>query len=140
MATATYDHSPSPVRIREGWRTGLWRALRSRACRIYSDETLVRRAQDGDHAAFDALASRYRKRLYTLAIDSLEDESEAAEALREMVLSAFRDIDSFGDKCSPGTWLYLHGFRAVFNRLNVPRGKYTFSSHSDSDRISPDAA
>jgi hypothetical protein len=34
------------------------------------------------------------------------------------VLAAFENLDSFGTKCTPGTWLYLHGFRAVFRRMD----------------------
>ena len=130
MKAGTYDHIWSPVRTEGGWRTRLWRALRTRAYGLLSDGSLVRRARARDHAAFDALVARYRNRLYTLALGSLGDEGEAANALCDTVLSAFHDIDSFGAQCSPGTWLYLHGFRAVFAHMKAPPGKYAFEVRS----------
>jgi len=120
MVAGTYDHIWSPITTREGWLARLWRALRTTAYRIFSDETLVKRALARDQTAFDALVARYRNRLYAMALDSLGNEGEAGDALCEMVLSAFKDIDSFGENCTPGTWLYLHGLRAVFRHMNVP--------------------
>ena len=65
-----------------------------------------------------------------MVISSLRDEATAEEVLCEIVVAAFKDIDSFGTKCAPGTWLYMHGFRAVFARMNVPPGKYTFEDRT----------
>lgn len=129
MTAETYDHIWSPRRPGEGWIAGLGRGLLTRAYGIFNDETLVRRARARDHVAFDALVARYRKRLYRMALDSLGREDEAGDALCQMVPAAFKDIDSFGEKCSPGTWLYLHGFHAVFKRRNAPPGKYTIERH-----------
>ena len=139
MAAGTYDHVWRPIRTGEGWRAHLWRALRSRAYRILSDEILVRRARARDHAAFDALVARYRDRLYTMAVNSLGDEREAGDVVCEILISAFRDIDSFNVNCAPGTWLYMHGFRAVFARMNVPPGKYKFEDRSTAGASSADA-
>ena len=109
----------------------LRRMLRRLSYGLLKDEELVQRTRARDFAAFDALVARYRDRLYTLAVASLKDENEAILAMRDTVLSAFRDLDSFNDRCSPGTWLYLHGIRAVFARLGVPPGRYTFEDRSD---------
>lgn len=70
-----------------------------------------------DHTAFDALVARYRSRLHAMELDTRGSRGEAGDALREMMLSAFKDIDSFGAKCTPGTWLYQHGLRAGFARI-----------------------
>jgi hypothetical protein len=122
------------MKAQPGWRAGLWTALRASGYRIFSDAFLVRRAVTGDHAAFDALVARYRRRLYTLALESLRSEDKASDALRETVLSAFKDIDSFRARCSPGTWLYLHGIRAVLTSMSIPPGKYTFRSRMGADK------
>ena len=101
----------------------LRRMLRRLSYGLLKDEELVQRTRARDFAAFDALVARYRDRLYTLAVASLKDENEA--------ILAMRDLDSFNDRCSPGTWLYLHGIRAVFARLGVPPGRYAFEDRSD---------
>jgi hypothetical protein len=95
---------------------------------IFSDESLVCRARAGDHAAFDALVARYRERLHAMARASLGDMDQAAAALQEAMVAAFRDLGSSGRGCTPGLWLYLHTFRAVLGRMNVPPGTYTFGS------------
>jgi RNA polymerase sigma-70 factor (ECF subfamily) len=118
----TYGRIWSPSRPQDSWRANLWRAIRTRAYGFFNDETLVRLASAKDHVAFEALVARHRNRLYTLALTSLGNEADAGDAVCEMVISAFKDIDLFGATCTPGTWLYLHGLRAVFRRL-AP-GKY----------------
>jgi RNA polymerase sigma-70 factor (ECF subfamily) len=95
---------------------------------ILSDESLAWRARAGDHAAFDALVARYRERLHAMARASLGDMDQAAEALQEAMVAAFRDVRSSGRSCAPGLWLYLHTFRAVLGRMNVPAGIYTFEN------------
>ena len=130
MPVATHDLVSSPVRPQLGWIGRLRTALMTRAYRVLSDQTLVQRARARDYAAFDALVARYRRRLYTMAFGSLGDEGEARQALRETVLQAFADIDSFGRQCTPGTWLYLQGFRSVFKRMNLPPGKYVFENRA----------
>ena len=126
MQAGPYDYIWNPIRTHEGWRAGLGSALRTTAYRILSDETLVRRVRAKDHAAFDALLARYRSRLHTMALGFLGNEYDADDAVCEMVLSAFKDCESFGAKCTPGTWLYQHGLRAVFARMNVPSGRYAY--------------
>ena len=128
MEAGTCNDAQSPIARRGGWRAGLWRALRTRAYGVLSDQALVLRTRALDYTAFDALVARYRDRLYTIALGSLGDEDEAADALCEMAVSAFRDIDSSDAKCTPGAWLYLHGLRSVFRRMNAPRGRYAVES------------
>src|SRR5512143_654729 len=130
MEAGAFDHSRSQDTSQAGWRLSLGRALRTRAYWIFSDEALVLRARARDYRAFETLVSRYRDRLFTMALTSLGSQEKATEALSEAVLSAFRDIDSFDAKSTPGTWLYLHGLRAVFRRMNAPLGRYAYTAES----------
>lgn len=70
-----------------------------------SDEILARRAADGDHAAFDALALRHQARVYRLAV-RLVGVDDAADVMQETFLSAFRHIGTFRRDAAFGTWLY----------------------------------
>jgi len=128
MEAGTYDQVRGPSGAQAGWRAGLWGALRIRAYSILTDEALVRRARAKDHAAFDVFVARHRKRLYTLALTSLGNEEDAGDALCEVALAAFKSIDSRDPACTPGTWLYLQGLCTVLKRMNVPLGRYAFSS------------
>jgi len=127
MAVQVDGHLWSLIRTQEGWLAGLWSTVRTRAYSIFDDEALVSRTRSGDFAAFDALVARYQDRLYAMAFASLGNSVEATAALCDAARSAFRDIDSAGPRCSPGVWLHLHGFRAVFQRLNVPPGRYSMT-------------
>lgn len=124
MSIQADSHLWSLVRTQEGWFASRWNTMRTRAYGIFNDETLVLRARSGDFAAFDALVARYADRLYAMAFSSLGNTAEATAAVSEAVCSAFRDIDSEGPHCSPAVWLHVHCFRAVFQRLNVPPGRY----------------
>jgi hypothetical protein len=110
---------------RAGWLAVWRRAIRAGAYGMLSDAALVLRAQAGDHAAFDALFGRYRNRIYAMAFGSLGNEGLALDTLCETALAAFRDIGSYRAPCTPGTWLYIHGFRVVFERMGVAPGRYT---------------
>ena len=109
MAAGAFLGAGDRTRPHGGWLTGLREALRSRRHAFMSEEKLVLRALDGDHCAFDTLASRYRHRL-----DSMRSRDTEDVGLSDLLLSAFSDIDAFREKCGPGTWLYLHGLPMAF--------------------------
>lgn len=70
------------------------------------DEDLVRVAQAGDTRAFDELVKRYQDKVYRLSFKILRHEEDAAEALQDAFLSAFRGIRSFKAESTFSTWLY----------------------------------
>jgi hypothetical protein len=102
---------------------GVRTTLRAMLFRFQDDRHLVRLARRGDQAAFQALASRYRGRLRGAALERRGIADPEVRALHDMVLSAFRDIDSFAECCAPGTWLYLNGFSAAFALLREAAGR-----------------
>jgi len=71
-----------------------------------TDEVLVRKAQEGDTRAFDELVVRYRDKVYRLAFKILRHEEDAAEALQDAFLSAFRGLKNFKAESTFSTWLY----------------------------------
>ena len=72
---------------------------------VENDEDLVRRAQGGDTRAFDELVRRYRDKVYRLSFKILRHEEDAAEALQDAFLSAYRGIKSFKVESTFSTWL-----------------------------------
>jgi len=70
------------------------------------DAELVRLAQAGDRRAFDELVKRYRDKVYRLAFKILRHEEDAAEALQDAFLSAFRGLKNFKAESTFSTWLY----------------------------------
>ncbi len=93
--------------------------------RLFSDQALVDLTRAGNNTAFDELVERYCTCIYGFALSVLKNEDDAGDALCRAFLAARNDIHSVGGQCSPGTWLYLHGLRAVFQTLSPARGRYS---------------
>jgi RNA polymerase sigma-70 factor (ECF subfamily) len=74
--------------------------------RTFPDDALVRLAQGGDTRAFDELVQRYQDRVYRLCFKILRHEDDAAEALQDAFLSAYRGIGNFKAESTFSTWLY----------------------------------
>ena len=70
------------------------------------DAQLVVRTQGGDTRAFDELVRRYRDKVYRLAFKILRHEEDAAEALQDAFLSAYRGLKNFKAESTFSTWLY----------------------------------
>jgi RNA polymerase sigma-70 factor, ECF subfamily len=79
-------------------------AVRIRVRDVTAD--LVERAQRGDHAAFDALASAAYHRLYAIARRILRDEYTAQDAVQEALVRAWRDLRSLRDPERFDAWLH----------------------------------
>ena len=70
------------------------------------DAELVQLAQAGDTRAFDELVRRYRDKVYRLSFKILRHEEDAAEALQDAFLSAYRGLGNFKAESTFSTWLY----------------------------------
>lgn len=71
-----------------------------------SDPDLVRRARDGDRAAFRLLLERHYDLLFRVAYRFLGSRAEAEDAAQEMAMALARKIGSFGGRSRFTTWLY----------------------------------
>src|SRR5262245_46336543 len=89
--------------------------------REQNDEALVRLAQGGDTRAFDELVVRYRDKVYRLALRILRHEEDAAEALQEAFLSAYRGLKNFKVESTFSTWLYRVATNAALMRYRRRR-------------------
>ena len=67
---------------------------------------LVERAQQGDHEAFDALASAAYHRLYAIAKRILRDGYAAEDAVQDALVRAWRDLRGLRDRDRFDAWLH----------------------------------
>ena len=67
---------------------------------------LVERAQRGDHAAFDALATAAYSRLYAIAARILRDPYAAEDAVQDALVRAWRDLRAVRDPERFDAWLH----------------------------------
>jgi RNA polymerase sigma factor (sigma-70 family) len=68
-------------------------------------DELVRRARDGDHAAFESLVRPEIERLYGLAGLLLTDRARAEDAVQDALLEAWRDLPRLRDVGKFPAWL-----------------------------------
>jgi RNA polymerase sigma-70 factor (ECF subfamily) len=71
-----------------------------------SDQRLVKRAAEGDRAAFDEIVRRHRDRVYTIALRLCGNRDDAEDVLQETFISAYRALDRFRGGAQLSTWLY----------------------------------
>ena len=70
------------------------------------ERSVVLAAQRGDASAFRELYEAYRERVYSLAIYSTGDDSQAQDLVQAVFLSIFRGLRSFRFQSSFSTWVY----------------------------------
>jgi RNA polymerase sigma-70 factor, ECF subfamily len=89
------------------------------------DRTLLARHVAGDPEAFSVLFSRHRDRLWAVALRTAGDPEDAADALQEAAISAFRAADRFRGDSAVGTWLYRIVVNACVDRLRSKAARPT---------------
>lgn len=82
-----------------------------------SDPELLRRHVAGDPEAFGVLFQRHKDRLWAVAIRTLGDPEEAADALQDGMISAFRRASSFRGDSAVTTWLHRIVVNAALDRI-----------------------
>lgn len=87
-----------------------------------SDEQLCRLVQDGALDAFEELVLRYKDRLLRYGRKFLLDESQAEDAVQEVFLKAYRNIQSFNLSLRFSPWIYRIAHNEFIN-LGKKRSK-----------------
>jgi RNA polymerase sigma-70 factor (ECF subfamily) len=88
----------------------------SRGWEHLDDPELLRAHVAGDREAFGELVRRHRDRLWAVAMRTLGDREEAADALQEALLSAYRAADRFRGEAAVTTWLHRIVVNACLDR------------------------
>ena len=82
-----------------------------------SDRDLLRQHVQGDREAFGVLFLRHRERLWAVALRTLGDQEEAADALQDAMISAFRRAADFRGESAVTTWLHRIVVNACLDRI-----------------------
>ena len=88
---------------------------------VVDEATLVRRAAEGEMAAFEELVMRHADRLYAALRRFGLDDGEAQEVAQETFIRAWRGLDRFEGRSQFFTWLYRIGFNETHRRLGRRR-------------------
>jgi len=82
-----------------------------------SDDALLERHRAGDPEAFGVLFGRHRDRLWAVAVRTTGNREDAADALQEAMISAFRRAADFRGDALVTTWLHRIVVNACLDRL-----------------------
>jgi RNA polymerase sigma-70 factor (ECF subfamily) len=82
-----------------------------------SDADLLRAHLDGDAEAFAVLVRRHRDRLWAVALRTIGDREEAADAVQDALLSAHRNAARFRGDSAVTTWLHRIVVNACLDRI-----------------------
>ena len=99
------------------------------------DLAIVRKVQDGDVDAFDALILKYRERVYSVIYNLTSNREDASDLTQETFIKAFQSINRFKGKSSFFTWLYRIALNTslTYLRKNKLRRFFSFEKMVDED-------
>jgi RNA polymerase sigma-70 factor, ECF subfamily len=92
---------------------------------VPDDATLLRAHVAGDRDAFSELVRRHRDRLWAVALRTLGDREEAADALQDALISALRSADRFRGDAAVTTWLHRIVVNACLDRIRRRQARPT---------------
>ncbi|MEU6944008.1 RNA polymerase sigma factor SigM [Streptomyces sp. NPDC046316] len=90
-----------------------------------SDQELLARHVAGDPDAFGELVRRHRDRLWAVALRTLGDREEAADAVQDALVSAFRAAHTFRGQSAVTTWLHRITVNACLDRARKAASRKT---------------
>ena len=104
------------------------------------DRELVRRVQQGDRGALEALVERHRPWIYNVALRMVYLPQDADDATQEILIKVITRLSTFEGRSRLRTWLYRI---AVNHLLNMKRTKaeevgYTFEKYGAGLDSAPD--
>ena len=100
-----------------------------------SDADLLAQHVAGDERAFEELFTRHRERLWAVALRTMRNPDEAADALQDAMISAFRRADTFRGQAAVTTWLHRIVVNACLDRMrrNKVRATQALPENPDHD-------
>ncbi|WP_405676949.1 RNA polymerase sigma factor SigM [Streptomyces sp. NBC_01511] len=99
-----------------------------------NDQDLLARHVAGNPDAFGELVRRHRDRLWAVALRTLGDREEAADAVQDALVSAFRAAHTFRGQSAVTTWLHRITVNACLDRARKAASRRT-SPVDDTERL-----
>ncbi|QKW07803.1 RNA polymerase sigma factor SigM [Streptomyces sp. NA04227] len=90
-----------------------------------TDQELLSRHVAGDSEAFGELVRRHRDRLWAVALRTLGDREEAADAVQDALVSAYRAAHTFRGQSAVTTWLHRITVNACLDRVRKASSRKT---------------
>jgi len=101
----------------------------------WTEAEAIRRAQEGDSAAFEFLYQLHGRRVYALCLRMVGNPADAEDLMQEAFLQLFRKIGTFRGESAFSTWLHRMTVNVVLMRLR----KKSLPTDSLEETLEPDA-
>jgi RNA polymerase sigma-70 factor, ECF subfamily len=98
-----------------------------------NDSELLRRAKSGDLDAFETLATRYERQVYSLALRILRQQQDAEDITQQTFLSALENLEGFRGESSFSTWLMRIATHAALKILRKRKGLEVISLEASTE-------
>src|SRR5436305_14430864 len=108
-----------------------------------TDRALLDLHREGDPDAFGEIVRRHRDRMWAVALRTLGDPEEAADAVQDALVSAYRAAEGFRGDSAITTWLHRIVVNACLDRArrkNIRRTVPLPEQASDAERGGRDLA
>lgn len=99
-----------------------------------TDQDLLASHVAGDKDAFGELVRRHRDRLWAVALRTLGEREEAADAVQDALVSAYRAAHTFRGQSAVTTWLHRITVNACLDRARKAASRKT-SPIDDTERL-----
>jgi RNA polymerase sigma-70 factor, ECF subfamily len=100
-----------------------------------TDAELLHRYAAGDDEAFAQLVRRHKDRLWAVALRTMRNPEEAADALQEALISAARRAPQYRGDAAVLTWLHRIVINACLDRLRRNKVRAADPLPDDPDRV-----
>lgn len=89
------------------------------------DRALIRRAADGDRAAFGALMARHEDMVFAVCMRMLGDREAALDASQETFITLLRKADRYRGDAAVSTWLYRVTVNTCLDQMRKAKRRRT---------------
>jgi RNA polymerase sigma-70 factor (ECF subfamily) len=96
-----------------------------------SDERLIKATRAGDDGAFALLVTRYKRRVFSIAVRFSRDDDELEDISQEVFIKAYENLGSFRNDAPFEHWLTRITVRACHDMLRSKRHACKHSSLDD---------
>ena len=102
------------------------------------ESALLRRAQNGDRAAYGQIVIVYQDRLYNAVLRIVGDADEAAEVTQDAFMRGLSKLEGFRGDAGPYTWLFRIAVNLAISSVRKNRRRRSFSLEACHDGSSGD--
>lgn len=88
-----------------------------------SDHEIILRCKKGDISAFEQIVRKYEKKMFNISFRMIGDYNEAAEAVQDAFVSAYKNMKGFKGDSRFSTWLYSIVANFSKNRIKKARSQ-----------------